>query len=42
MFIEDFDAGKMVDEIQNKNGRITEVYFVACGGSLIDLSLIHI
>ena len=36
MYVADFDVVKMVDEIQKENGMISEVYFVACGGSLMD------
>ncbi len=37
MNVTEFDAVKFVDKIQMKNGRIKDVYLVACGGSLIDL-----
>lgn len=37
MHVSEFDTMKMVDAIQKENGTIGEVYFVACGGSLIDL-----
>ena len=37
MYVADYDVMKLVDEIQKENGTISEVYFVACGGSLIDL-----
>ena len=37
MKIEEFDVQAMVNDIQKENGTISEVYFVACGGSLIDL-----
>ena len=37
MYVADLDIVKFVDEIQKENGTISEVYFVACGGSLIDL-----
>lgn len=37
MNVTEFDAVKLVDKIQKENGQISEVYFVACGGSLIDL-----
>ena len=34
MKIEEFDVQAMVNDIQKENGTISEVYFVACGGSL--------
>ena len=41
MYVADYDVMKLVDEIQKENGTISEVYFVACGGSLIDLYSSH-
>lgn len=37
MYVADFNVLEFVDMIQKENGDISEVYFVACGGSLIDL-----
>ena len=37
MKVSDLNIEKMVDEIQKENGIISEVYFVACGGSLVDM-----
>ncbi|MDD3173426.1 MAG: SIS domain-containing protein [Herbinix sp.] len=37
MKVSEFNVKNVVDDIINKNGQIDEVYFIACGGSLIDL-----
>ncbi|OPJ58021.1 SIS domain-containing protein [Clostridium oryzae] len=37
MKVSEFNVTNMVDDIQKQNGKIEDVYFVACGGSLIDL-----
>lgn len=37
MRVSELNIAKLVDDIQGKNINISEVYFVACGGSLIDL-----
>ena len=37
MKVSELNIGKIVDEMQEKNKVISEVYFVACGGSLVDM-----
>ena len=37
MHASEFNVEKFVDIIEKENGTISEVYFVACGGSLVDL-----
>lgn len=37
MKVSEFNSINLVDDIQSKNGVIKNIYFVACGGSLIDL-----